>query len=150
MAFAQRFNEVTSDVTHISELEVFRAYPIERADRVTTRFCGKILLAIRDSENRLLKLFLPQRYGVAFKDDNLQAINEGTARWNLVSKDEVQGQMPTNLPWSRVDYSRFRCTWTCACMCFVHRAGLFVSLTDVPATSRPPARRHPTLHHAIM
>ena len=61
MPFAQRFNEVTSDVTHISELEVFRAYSIERADRVTTRFGDTILLAIRDSDDRLLKVFLPQR-----------------------------------------------------------------------------------------
>ena len=91
MAFAQRFNEVTSDVTHISELEVFRAYPIERADRVTTRFGDTILLAIRDSDDRLLKVLLPQRYGAAFKDDDLQAINEGTDRWNLVSKGRSPG-----------------------------------------------------------
>ena len=75
MAFAQRFNEVTSDITLISELEVFKPYPIERADRVTARFGDKILLAIRDSENWLMKVFLPQRYGAAFKEDDLHAIN---------------------------------------------------------------------------
>ena len=92
MAFAQRFNEVTSDVTHISELEVFRSYPTERADRVTTHFGDTILLSIRNtSEDRLLKVFLPQRYGAAFKDDDMQAINEGTAKWNLVSKGRSPG-----------------------------------------------------------
>ena len=91
MAFAQMFNGVTSDVTHISELEVFRSYSIERADRVTTRFGDTILLAIRDSEDRLLKVFLPQRYGAALKNDDLQAMNEGTARWNLLSKGRSPG-----------------------------------------------------------
>ena len=38
MAFAQRFKDVTTDTTHISELAVHMAYPIERADRVTARF----------------------------------------------------------------------------------------------------------------
>jgi len=89
--FVQRFNEVTSDATDIRELEVFRSYPIERADRVTTRFCDTILLAIRDSEDRLLTLFLPQRYGAALKNDDLQAMNEGTARWNLLSKGRSPG-----------------------------------------------------------
>ena len=70
---------------------MFRAYPIERADSVTTRFADTILLVIRDSEDRLLKVFLPQRYAAAFKDDDLQAVNEGTARWNLVSKGRSPG-----------------------------------------------------------
>ena len=91
MAFAQRFNEVTSDITHISELDVFRGCPIERPDKVTTRFGDTILLAIRDSEDRLLKVFLLQRYGAAFKEDDLQAINEGTVHWNLVSKARSPG-----------------------------------------------------------
>ena len=91
MALAQRFNEVTSDITHISELKLFRGYPIERADKVTTRFGGTFLLAIRDSEDRLLKVFLLQRYGAAFKEDDLQAINEGTVHWNLVSKGRSPG-----------------------------------------------------------
>ena len=91
MALAQRFNEVTTDITHISELEVFRAYSIEGADKVTTRYGDTVLLAIRDGENRLLKVFLLQRYGAAFKDEDLQAINEGAVHWNLVSKGRSPG-----------------------------------------------------------
>ena len=60
--------------------------PIEHADKVTTRFGDTVLLGIRDGEDRLLKLFLPQRYGAASKKEDLQAINEGAVRWNLVSK----------------------------------------------------------------
>ena len=62
MAFAARFNEVTTDITHISELEVNMKYPIERADRITTRFGDTLLLSIRDTaEDRLHNVFLPQR-----------------------------------------------------------------------------------------
>ena len=69
---------------------MFRPYPIERADKVSTRFGDTVLLAIRDGEDRLLKLFLPQRYGAAFKED-LQAINDGAIHWNLVSKGRSPG-----------------------------------------------------------
>ena len=89
MAFAQRFNEVTTDITHVSELETYKAYPIERADRVKPRFGDTILLGIRVRDTpgeRPYKVFLPQRYITAFKDDDLQVINDETAPWNLMSK----------------------------------------------------------------
>jgi hypothetical protein len=87
MAFAKRFNEVTCDILHVSSLEVDRPYPIERADRVTTRYGDTILLSIRDTAvDRLYKLFLPQRYRIVFTDDDLLAITDGYAVWNLVSK----------------------------------------------------------------
>jgi len=87
MAFEQRFNEVTTDITHISELEVDTKYPIEHADRVTTRFGDTVLLSIRDTaSDHIHKVFLPQRYGAEFKDEDLQAINEGTFDLWLVSK----------------------------------------------------------------
>ena len=87
MAFAARFNEVTTDITHISELEVNMKYPTERADRITMRFGDTVLLSIRDTAaDRLHKVFLPQRYGAVFKDSDLQPINEGSVDLWLVSK----------------------------------------------------------------
>jgi len=87
MALAQRFNEVTTDITHISELDVNMKYPIERADWITTRFGDTVLLSIRDTAaDRLHKVFLPQRYGAAFKDEDIQSINERTVDLWLVSK----------------------------------------------------------------
>ena len=91
MALTQRFKEVTIDITHISDLEVFRAYSIERADKVTTRYGDTVLLAIRDGEDRLLKVLLPQRYGATFKDEDVKVINEGAVHWNLVSKGRSPG-----------------------------------------------------------
>ena len=54
-AFAQRFNDVTSDITHISELVVYRKYPIERADRLTTRF-GERSSSVSETETRPINL----------------------------------------------------------------------------------------------
>jgi len=85
MAFAARFNEVTPDITHISELEVNLKYPIECADRITTRYGETVLLSIKDTTaDRLHKVFLPQRYGAALKDEDMQSINEGTVDLCLV------------------------------------------------------------------
>jgi hypothetical protein len=62
MSLAQRFNDVTCDITRISALEIDQQYPIERADKVTTRYGETILLGIRDTTvDKLYKLFLPQR-----------------------------------------------------------------------------------------
>jgi hypothetical protein len=86
MLFAQRFNYVTSDITRISAFEIDQHYPIERADRVTTRYGETILLSIRDTTVDRLYKFLPQRYVTVFKEDDLLAINDAIALWNLVSK----------------------------------------------------------------
>jgi len=87
IAFAARFNEVTTDITHISELDVNVKYPIERADRLKTRYGETVLLSVRDTAaDRLHKVFLPQRYGAAFKDEDIQSINEGTVDLWLVFK----------------------------------------------------------------
>jgi len=88
-AFPQRFNDVTSDITHISELDVYRKYPVERADRLTTRFGETIIVSIwdRDTPDQpQYKVFLRQRYPIAFKDEDIQAINDGAAVLYLVSK----------------------------------------------------------------
>jgi len=62
-------------------------YPIERADRITKRFGDTVLLSSRDTAaDRLHKVFLPQRYGAVFKDEDIQSINEGTVDLWLVSK----------------------------------------------------------------
>jgi hypothetical protein len=87
MSFAKRFNEVSCDIVHVSNLEVNRPYPIERADRVTTRFGQTVLLDIRDTaEDRLYKLFLPHRYSSVFTDDDMLTINDGLVLWNIISK----------------------------------------------------------------
>ena len=59
MALAKKFNEVTCDITHIRSLEENRKYPIERVDRVKTRYGEAILFSIRDvTAYRLCNVFL--------------------------------------------------------------------------------------------
>ena len=101
MAFAARFNEVTTDITHISELDVNVKYPIERADRLTTRY-GETVLSIRDTAaDRLHKVFLPQRYSAAFKDEDIQSINEGTINLWLCLRGNVRRRTRTSCPLNR-------------------------------------------------
>ena len=98
-AFAQRFNEVTSDITHISELVVNRKYPIERADKVTTRFGDTILVSIRDRDTPdqpQYKVFLPQRYASAFKDEDVRPLTMERQNGIWCPKGAVRRQMPIN------------------------------------------------------
>jgi len=92
--FLQRFNEVSCDIVHISDLVVNKKYPIARADRVKTKFGETILVSIRDQDTPdqpPYKVFLPQRYAAAFKDEDVQAINDGARVWYLV----CNGRCPT-------------------------------------------------------
>ena len=78
--FLQRFNEVSNDIVHLSGLVVNTKYPIARVDRVVTKFGETILLSIRDpdtADQPIFKVFLPQRYAAAFRDEDVQAIGEG-------------------------------------------------------------------------
>ena len=81
----------------ISALEVCGSYRTERADKVTTRFGETILLGIRETpDERMFKVFLPQRYATVFKDDNQQAIKRGPPIGILCQKDDAQRLMLTS------------------------------------------------------
>ena len=54
-------------------------YPIERAERVQTKYGEAILMTLgAESPHTFLKVFLPRRYGALFGDDDLSAINDKT------------------------------------------------------------------------
>jgi len=59
-------------------------YPIERAERVQTKYGETVLATLRaESPQTFLKVFLPRRYGVLFNDKELQHINEKTLSLSL-------------------------------------------------------------------
>jgi len=61
----------------ISALKQNVSYPIERAERVQTKYGETVLATLRaESPQTFLKVFLPRRYGVLFSDEELQHINE--------------------------------------------------------------------------
>ena len=61
----------------LSSLQVDRKYPITHAERVATRFGPAIVLAIRDTPDPILKVFMPGRVYSAFSDEDLEEINKG-------------------------------------------------------------------------
>jgi len=63
--------------TKITSLKIDTPYPIERAERVQTKYGEAILLTLRaESQHTFDKVFLPRRYGSLFSDDDLSAIND--------------------------------------------------------------------------
>ena len=68
----------------ISALKQNVLYPIERAERVQTKYGETVLVTLRtESPQTFLKVFLPRRYGVLFSDEEMQRINEKTLSLSL-------------------------------------------------------------------
>jgi len=68
----------------ISALKQDAPYPIERAERVQTKYGEMVLATLRaELPQTFLKVFLPQRYGVLFSDEELQRINGKTVSLSL-------------------------------------------------------------------
>ena len=76
MDLARKFQEADScnSVTTI-HLQVDCKYPITRAQRVGTRYGPTIILSIRDSPTRILKVFMSKRYYSSFSDKDIEDIN---------------------------------------------------------------------------
>ena len=72
----------------LSSLQVDRKYPITHAERVATRFGPAIVLAIRVTPNRILKVFMPRRFYSAFSDEDLEELNSAKVALNLVYKGQ--------------------------------------------------------------
>ena len=62
----------------ITSLKTDSSYPIERAEKVQTRYGEAILLTLKESSQVYLKMFLPRRYGALFSEDDLKSVNEKT------------------------------------------------------------------------
>ena len=71
-----------------AQLPTDRKYPITHAERVATRFGPAIIVAIRDTPNRILKVFMPRRFYSAFSDEELEEINSAKVALNLVYKGQ--------------------------------------------------------------
>ena len=67
----------------IGALKQNAPYPIEREERVQTKYGETVLATLRaESPQTFWKVFLPRRYGVFFSDE-LQRINEKTLSLSL-------------------------------------------------------------------
>ena len=72
----------------LSSLQVDRKYRITRAERFATRFGPAIVVAIRDTPDRILKVFMPRRFYSVFSDEDLEEINSEEVALNLVYKGQ--------------------------------------------------------------
>ena len=85
MELAQRFEEVTSSTSvNISSLVINRLYPIVHAKRINTKYVPIVLLSIWDSDEKLVRIFLPKRYASVVSDDDIEKIHSKSVYLNLV------------------------------------------------------------------
>jgi len=87
MDLAKRFEKATSStLVNISSLEMNKLYPIVRAKRINTKFGSTVLLSIRDSEPKIVQIFLPKRYSDVVSDDDMGKNNSKAVSLNLIYK----------------------------------------------------------------
>jgi len=74
MDLSSKFRTISAcEQIKISALKQNVAYPIERAERVQTKYGETVLATLcAESPQTFLKVFLPRRYGVLFSDGELQ------------------------------------------------------------------------------
>jgi len=59
----------------ITSLKTDSSYPIERAEKVQTKYGEAVLLTLKESSQVYVKVFLPRRYGTQFSEDDIHSIN---------------------------------------------------------------------------
>jgi hypothetical protein len=89
MDLSRRIQELDSCYSmKLSSLQVDRKYPITYAERIATRFGPAIVLAVRDTPERVPKVLMPRRFYAAFTDRDLNDINSANVKLNLVYKGQ--------------------------------------------------------------
>jgi hypothetical protein len=92
MELAKKFQKVTSSSTvNTSSLDVNRKYPINRAERIVTKFGPNILMSIADEPDRTGKVFMPKRYGSEFSDVDIEDIDTAKCLYFSFTKERVIG-----------------------------------------------------------
>ena len=85
MDLSSKFRMISAcEQIKISALKQNVPYPIERAERVQTKYGKTVLATLRaESPQTFLKVFLPRRYGFLFSDEELRHINAKTRPLSL-------------------------------------------------------------------
>ena len=90
MELAKRFEDATATTANtsisINSLIMNRPYPIVQAKRVNTMYGPTVLLSLRDSNEKLVQIFLPKRYANVVTDEDMEKINSRSMYLNLVYK----------------------------------------------------------------
>jgi len=85
MDLVTKFKMVTAcQHIKITSLKIDMPYPIERAEKVQTKYGKAILMTLRaESSQTFVKVFLPRRYGTLSSDDDLCSNNKKTISLSL-------------------------------------------------------------------
>jgi hypothetical protein len=70
----------------ISILDLDKLYPVLQAERFQTKYGTSVFLAIQENSVNVIKVQLPPRYSVAFKDGDITSINDMTVQYILTYK----------------------------------------------------------------
>jgi len=95
MELSPKIQEVDSFYSmKLSSLKVYLKYPITRAEKFGTRFWHTIVLAIRDSPDLILNVFVPRTICCAFSDVDIEDINSEKVALNLIFKGQCVNTHP--------------------------------------------------------
>ena len=72
----------------LSSLQVDRKYPTTHVERIATRCGPAVVVAIRDTPARILKVFMPRRFYSTFTDRDIEDINSANVMLYLVYKGQ--------------------------------------------------------------
>ena len=84
MDLSAKFKMISScQQIKITSLRDNTPYPIERVEKVQTKYGESIILTLQESPHTFVKVFLPKRYGSLFTDNDLHSINAKSVSLNL-------------------------------------------------------------------
>jgi hypothetical protein len=85
MILCERFAETLStQAINIGSLDKETPYPVVRAERMKTKYGDSILLTIKMSPGKVASIFLPKRFTPVFSDADIDSINNGRVKVNIV------------------------------------------------------------------
>ena len=86
MDLAARFARVSAgNIASLDNLTLGKRYLRTHAVRQTTQYGPTILVTLWDDPATNLRVFLPKRFADVFLDRDIDAINDGTRHYHLIS-----------------------------------------------------------------
>jgi len=84
MDLSAKFKLISScQQIEITFLGINTPYPIERAEKVQTKYGEAIVLNLQESPQTFVKVFVPRRYGFLFTDNDLRSNNKKSVSLSL-------------------------------------------------------------------
>jgi hypothetical protein len=103
MELIRKFPETSScTAMSVNKLQTDRAYPITFVERVGTRYGPSILMSLRVTPTRIVKVFLPRRYYSSVSDTDIEDINSAKVSLGIVYQGQCAQTKPYKLAIEKV------------------------------------------------